>query len=166
MFFTILACAPFVLHLDVVSVGLVFFSWGLALATTSTIVTAKWKMHYIPKTILTVCMVVLFILMLIMAWLVRSTVPQRGWLSAGVILCGAWFGVVNTLFTELALETPNCDTSASSAAYNFIRWLDGATAPFINTTLGEHYGAEWSFALAAVFAIIALLVVKRIPQPE
>ncbi len=166
VFFTILAYAPFVLHLDVVSVGLVFFGWGLALAITSTIVTTKWKMHQTPKTILTVCLVVLFILMLLMAWLVRSTVPQRGWLSAGVILCGAWFGVVNTLFTELALETPNCDTSVSSAAYNFIRWLGGAIAPFIITTLGEHYGAEWSFALAAVFAIIALLVVKRIPQPQ
>ncbi|WP_019274722.1 MFS transporter [Vibrio coralliilyticus] len=168
VFFAILAYSPFVLQLGVLEIGAVFFGWGLALAITSTLITPRWQSRLHPVSIIIRCQWVLVVLMLIMGYFAAPAHFDKTPLVIAIIVSGALFGVVNTLFTELAIETHPTSTSIASAAYNFVRWLGGAIAPILITHIGEHYGSAYSFSLAAVFALIACAIISRakLPKPQ
>ncbi|AIW22737.1 MULTISPECIES: MFS transporter [Vibrio] len=168
VFFAILAYSPFVLDLGVLEIGAVFFGWGIALAITSTLITPRWQSQLHPVSIVGRCQWVLVVLMLIMGYFSMPSHFHRAPLVIAIIISGGLFGVVNTLFTELALETHPNSTSIASAAYNFVRWLGGAIAPILITHIGEHYGSQYSFLLAAVFALIACFIISkaRLPKPQ
>ena len=55
-----------------------------------------------------------------------------------VVLCGIPLGVLNTLFTDTAMNISPVPRPVASAGYNFVRFLGGAVSPWICGKLGEN----------------------------
>lgn len=75
------------------------------------------------------------------------------------MLSGALLGINNTLYTELTMGVSDAPRPVASAGYNFVRWMGGALAPFIAAQLGERFGVQVPFFVAAVAILIGIAVV-------
>ena len=59
-------------------------------------------------------------------------------LIIGVIVAGTFLGVINTLMTQMVMESAPVERPVASAAYSFVRFCGGAIAPFVAGKLAEH----------------------------
>jgi hypothetical protein len=75
------------------------------------------------------------------------------------ILSGAFIGVNNTVYTELALGVSDAPRPVASAGYNFVRWFAAAAAPFFAPKIEEWTDVHIPFVVAAVTAVVGALVV-------
>ena len=66
------------------------------------------------------------------------------------ILSGAFIGVNNTVYTELALGVSDAPRPVASAGYNFVRWFAAAAAPYFAPKIEEWTDIHIPFAVAAV----------------
>jgi len=148
-FFTILAFTPFVLHMSAHGVGLIFFGWGILLASFSVLIAPKLQARFGAIQILVGCMFCIACLLLIMGVSSPSTIAMC------VVISGAVSGVANTVFTEIALEVSDSPRAVASAGYNFVRWFAGVIAPFVAPKLAESSGITATFVLAASAALIS-----------
>jgi MFS transporter, ACDE family, multidrug resistance protein len=73
-----------------------------------------------------------------------------------VILAGTVLGVINTLMTQVVMESAPVERPIASAAYSFVRFCGGAIAPFIAGKLGEHVSVQSPFYLGAAMTAIAI----------
>ena len=87
----------------------------------------------------------------------RATRSQTA-LIVGVILAGAFLGVINTLMTQLVMESAPVERPVASAAYSFVRFCGGAIAPFVAGKLAEHVSVAAPFYLATVMTAFAVVV--------
>ncbi|WP_422933984.1 MFS transporter [Sinomonas sp. P47F7] len=155
-FFTVLAFTPFILGMNAYGIGAVFFGWGVALALTSVLVAPPLQARFGDVAVLTGT---LTLLALDLAGLglaaAAHSVPT---VVVLVILAGAFLGVNNTVYTELAMGVSDAPRPVASAGYNFVRWMGGALAPYVATKLGEDFGAPVPFYAAAVALVVSIVI--------
>src|SRR6185436_14124169 len=79
-------------------------------------------------------------------------------LIVGVILAGTFLGVINTLMTQLVMESAPVERPVASAAYSFVRFCGGAIAPFVAGKLAEHVSVASPFYVGTVMTAISVVV--------
>lgn len=151
-FFTVLAFVPFVLAMSAHAIGLIFFGWGVALAISSVFATPRLQARFGTLPLLAACLTAFALL------LVAIALGSKSLIVAAVVVSGAASGIVNTLYTEIALSVSDQPRPVASAAYNFLRWFAGVVAPFAAPHIAEVWGHGASFALAALAALGAALL--------
>ena len=172
-FFILLAYTPFPLGFEAMGIGLTFFGWGVALAVTSVwvapILTAR-----MPRT--TVLSIVLPLLALDLVGAGLFIHSQAG-LVTSVIVGGLLLGVLNTVLTESVMEATDLPRSVASSAYSAVRFIGGAVAPPLATTLAAtltsatpYFVGAVSVALSAALIIVGRRALARVngakPEPE
>lgn len=158
-FFTLLAWTPFPLAMDAHGVGLVFFGWGILLALTSVLVGPWLQRRLGTLPVLTAALLGFAAVLAVMA----IGTDSRAVLVAGVVVAGAFLGVVNTLITETVMKVSPVERSVASAAYSFVRFGGGAVAPWLAGRLGEHAAGLpfWFGAGAVLLGVLVLLTARR-----
>ena len=154
-FFTLLAYTPFPLGFGAMGIGLTFFGWGVGLAVTSVWVapflTARMKRTTVLSTVLP-----LLALDLVAAGLVVDS--QTG-LVATVVVGGLLLGILNTVPTECVMEATDLPRSVASSSYSAIRFLGGAVAPPLATTLAGVFTAATPYYVAGGSVLVATAIV-------
>ncbi|WP_435218129.1 MFS transporter [Streptomyces sp. bgisy034] len=153
-FFTVLAFTPFVLHMSPYRSGAVFFAWGVLLAVFSVVVAPRVQRRFGSLKVLVGSLVLLAADVLVLGYGDHATAVVC------TILSGAFIGVNNTVYTELALGVSDAPRPVASAGYNFVRWFAAAAAPFFAPRIEEWTGSpRVPFVVAAVTALAGALVV-------
>ncbi len=155
-FFAVLAWTPFAVPLGVYGIGYMFFGWGVLVGICA-VWGAPW-MHRQFGLIRSFTMAIgLFSLILIG---IALSVHSETAVVVLVIACGAPLGILNTLFTQSAMNIAPVPRPVASAGYNFVRFLGGAISPYICSKLGESIGpaAPFWFGAACVAAALVVLV--------
>jgi MFS transporter, ACDE family, multidrug resistance protein len=154
-FFTILAFTPFILGMDAYGIGAVFFGWGVAVAVFSVFVAPMLQRRFGTNNVLVGTLAALMLDLVGLGLAAGHSVTA---VVVLVIVAGALLGINNTLYTELAMEVSDSPRPVASAGYNFVRWMGGALAPFAAAQLGEHFGPQLPFFVAAVALALAIAV--------
>ncbi|GAB7031192.1 MFS transporter [Streptomyces sp. NPDC021749] len=152
-FFTVLAFTPFVLDMTPYRSGAVFFAWGVLLAVFSVIVAPPMQARFGSLKVLGGSLVLLAVDVLVLGY---------GDHTAAVVctvLSGAFIGVNNTVYTELALGVSDAPRPVASAGYNFVRWFAAAAAPYLAPKIEEWTDVHIPFVVAAVTAVLGAVVV-------
>ncbi|RIV21985.1 MFS transporter [Alicyclobacillaceae bacterium I2511] len=155
-FFTILAYSPLTLpHISAMTLGLVYFAWGILVAFASVFLVNVLTRRIHPVTLLTLNLAGLVILM----GLAGLANPQE--LLFLIVASGLFCGISNALFTTLAMEVSTFPRSLASGAYNFLRWSGAAIAPALSGWIGQTIGMTVPFFIAGAVVLLgvgALLV--------
>ena len=155
-FFAVLAFTPFTLPYSAFGIGFLFFGWGVLLG-----ICAVWGSPWMHRRfgLTNAFAITLAVFTLILAAL-AVVVDNHIAVTVLVIACGAPLGVLNTLFTETAMNVSPVPRAVASAGYNFVRFLGAAASPFICGKLGEEIGlaAPYWFGAACVVAGLAVLL--------
>jgi MFS family permease len=151
-FFTLLGYAPFPLHLGVHELGYTFTAWGLMLAVFAVFVAPRLSRRYGDVRGLAGTLAAIVVVLLVMALLHASQTA----LIVCVIVSGAFFGITNTLMTQVVMESAAVPRPIASSAYSFVRFCGGAIAPFIAGKLAEHVSVQAPFYLGAGMTAIGI----------
>ncbi|MFE7618631.1 MFS transporter [Streptomyces sp. NPDC057496] len=152
-FFTILAFTPFVLDMTPYRSGAVFFAWGLLLAVFSVLVAPRLQKRFGSLKVLGASLLLLAVDLLVLGY---------GNHTAAIvctIVSGAFIGMNNTVYTELALGVSDAPRPVASAGYNFVRWFAAAAAPYLAPKIEEWSDIHVPFVVAAIAAVVGALVV-------
>ncbi|MGW7199578.1 MFS transporter [Streptomyces chryseus] len=152
-FFTVLAFTPFVLDMTPYRSGAVFFAWGLLLAVFSVLVAPRLQRRFGSLGVLGGSLLLLAADLLVLGY--------GGHTVAVVctVVSGAFIGMNNTVYTELALGVSDAPRPVASAGYNFVRWFAAAAAPFLAPRIEEWTDPHIPFVVAAVAAVAGAVVV-------
>jgi MFS transporter, ACDE family, multidrug resistance protein len=153
-FFTLLGYAPFPLKLPVHQLGYTFTGWGLLLAVFAVFVAPWLSRRFSDVAGLAFALAGVVTVLLVMAIAHASQTA----LIVCVIASGAFFGITNTLMTQVVMESAPVSRSIASSAYSFVRFCGGAIAPFVAGKLGEHVSVQAPFYLGAGMTAIAIVV--------
>ncbi|KEF17652.1 MFS transporter [Streptomyces rimosus] len=156
-FFTVLAFTPFVLDMSPDKSGGVFFAWGVLLAVFSVLVAPRVQERFGSLKVLGGSLVLLAADLLVLGYGNHTTAVVC------TILSGAFIGLNNTVFTELALGVSDAPRPVASAGYNFVRWFAAAAAPFLAPKIEEWTDAHIPFVVAALAALVGagIVAVRR-----
>jgi len=154
-FFVLLAYTPFPLRMDALSLGLVFFCWGVAVAITSVWVAPILTARLRRTTVLSIVLPGLAMDLLIAGLIIRS---QTG-LVACVIVGGLLLGVLNTVFTESVMEATELPRSVASSAYSAVRFLGGAAAPPLAAIVADAFFPSVAYYAGAASVLISAAIV-------
>ncbi|MEU6810283.1 MFS transporter [Streptomyces sp. NPDC046831] len=152
-FFTVLAFTPFVLNMTPYKSGGVFFAWGVLLAVFSVIVAPRLQERFGSLKVLGGSLVLLAADVVVLGYGDHTTAVVC------TILSGAFIGVNNTVYTELALGVSDAPRPVASAGYNFVRWFAAAAAPYLAPKIEEWTDLHVPFVVAGVTAVLGALVV-------
>lgn len=152
-FFTILAFTPFVLNMTPYKSGAVFFAWGLLLAVFSVLVAPRLQKRFGSLKVVGASLVLLAADLVILGYGNHMTA------IVCTIVSGAFIGMNNTVYTELALGVSDAPRPVASAGYNFVRWFAAAAAPFLAPKIEEWSNIHIPFVVAAAAAVAGALVV-------
>lgn len=156
-FFVVLAYSPLIMKLSAISLGLVFFGWGLCLAYGSAILSHQLETKYEPEQILPYSLSI-FAVLLALLFVIDST-PAAIVL---IILSGLVSGLNNALFTSYSMSISPYERNITSGVYNFVRWFGAGVAPVLSGVLGQTVSTRTPFIFACFIALIAFgLVVFR-----
>ena len=153
-FFTLLAYTPLALGLGAHELGYVFFGWGLMLAVFAVFVAPALSRRVGDVRGLGGALAGFTVLLGLMGVLHASQTA----LIVGVILAGTFLGVINTLMTQLVMESAPVERPVASAAYSFVRFCGGAIAPFVAGKLAEHVSVAAPFYVATVMTAFSVVV--------
>jgi ACDE family multidrug resistance protein len=151
-FFTLLAYTPFALGLGAHQLGYVFFGWGLMLAIFAVFVAPAISRRVGDIRGLGFTLACFAALLAVMGLLHASQTA----LIISVVVAGTFLGVVNTLMTQLVMESAPVPRPVASAAYSFVRFCGGAIAPFVAGKLAEHVSVGSPFYLGAGMTAIGV----------
>ncbi|MCK8434549.1 MFS transporter [Streptomyces sp. D2-8] len=154
-FFTVLAFTPFVLNMSPYRSGAVFFAWGVLLAFFSVIVAPRLQKRFGSLKVLGGSLVLLAADVLVLGYGSHPTAVVC------TILSGAFIGVNNTVYTELALGVSDAPRPVASAGYNFVRWFAAAAAPYFAPKIEEWTDIHIPFVVAAVTAGAVVVAARR-----
>ncbi|MFJ5845791.1 MFS transporter [Streptomyces sp. NPDC092903] len=152
-FFTILAFTPFVLNMSPYKSGAVFFAWGLLLAVFSVLVAPRLQKRFGSLRVVGASLVLLAADLVILGYGNHTTA------IVCTIVSGAFIGMNNTVYTELALGVSDAPRPVASAGYNFVRWFAAAAAPFLAPKIEEWSNIHIPFVVAAVAAVVGAIVI-------
>lgn len=168
--FTVIAWAPIAMGLRPIHAGLIFFGWGLLTALAGVFVAPALAKALGEKAGV---LVAIFAYGSIMVLAGIGTVSDQVWLiGLAVVLSGLPSGVLNTLFTDLAMSSGGTGTprSVSSAGFSFLRWMGAAIAAVLVAYLAKWFGSDaapWWFATAyCVAALGAVALIKATDDDE
>ncbi|GAA1862246.1 MFS transporter [Brevibacterium marinum] len=166
-FFILLAYSPFPVEAAAAKMGIedfgamglgyVFFGWGICVAITSVFGAPILTKRMGRRRSLVVSLVALAVLLAVMAFLVDSFV--------GIIICvivaGLILGVLNTVFTESAMEATDLPRPVASGTYSGVRFIGGAVAPIVAGSVSESIGtgAPYFFGSAAVLLSVVVIAI-------
>ncbi|MFJ3693862.1 MFS transporter [Streptomyces sp. NPDC090052] len=153
-FFTVLAFTPFVLNMTPYKSGAVFFGWGLLLAVFSVLVAPRLQKRFGTLKVLGASLVLLAADLVVLGYGSHTTA------IVCTILSGAFIGLNNTVYTELALGASDAPRPVASAGYNFVRWFAAAAAPFLAPHIEGWTNIHIPFVVAAAAAVVGALVVR------
>ncbi len=155
----LLAYTPFALAAlgitDAITLGLIFFGWGVALAITSVWV-APLLTSRLPRTRVLWLIMPLLALDLAAAGLLAGSIAA---LIACVIVGGLLLGILNTVLTECVMEATDLPRSVASSAYSGVRFLGGAIAPPAATLLADVFTRSTPFYAGAISVLVAAALV-------
>ncbi len=154
-FFVLLAFSPFPLGFSAMGLGLTFFAWGVALATTSVWV-APILTRRLARTTILLIMLPLLALDLVAAG-VFVNIPWA--LVVCIVVGGLLLGVLNTVLTESVMEATDLPRTVASSSYSAVRFLGGAAAPPIAALLWHAYGPTVPYVFAAASVVVAAVVI-------
>ena len=157
-FFVLLAYTPFALVPlglgSAITLGLVFFGWGISLAVTSVWVAPLLTRRMRRSRVLWLVLPLLA-LDLAAAGLLSGS-------AAGVVTCvivgGLLLGVLNTVLTESVMEATDLPRPVASSAYSGVRFLGGAIAPPSATLLAGAFGPAVPFYAGAASVLVAAAI--------
>ncbi|MYR59433.1 MFS transporter, partial [Streptomyces sp. SID625] len=152
-FFTVLAFTPFVLDMTPYKSGAVFFVWGLLLAVFSVLVAPRMQARFGSLKVLGGSLVLLAADVVVLGYGDHTTA------IVCTVLSGAFIGVNNTVYTELALGVSDAPRPVASAGYNFVRWFAAAAAPYLAPKIEEWSDLHIPFVVAGATALLGALVV-------
>jgi ACDE family multidrug resistance protein len=151
-FFTLLGYAPFPLHLGVHELGYTFTGWGLMLALFAVFVAPRVSRRFSDVRGLAGSLLGVVVVLAVMGVAHSSQTV----LIVCVICSGAFFGITNTLMTQVVMESAPVARPIASSSYSFVRFCGGAIAPFVAGKLGEHVSVQAPFYLGAGMTAIAI----------
>jgi MFS family permease len=141
--------------------GYIFFGWGVAVAVTSVFVAPMLTARMRRTTVLVVVIPLLAVVLLLAALLHTSVVA----LVILVIIGGLFLGILNTVLTECSMEATDLPRPVASSAYSGVRFVGGAIAPPLASTLAGHFGTTaapfWYGVIVLVVATLIVVVGRR-----
>ncbi|MFD9768953.1 MFS transporter [[Kitasatospora] papulosa] len=152
-FFTILAFTPFVLDMSPYRSGAVFFAWGLLLAVFSVLVAPRLQRRFGSLRVVGGSLVLLAADLVVLGYGDHTTAVVC------TVVSGAFIGMNNTVYTELALGVSDAPRPVASAGYNFVRWFAAAAAPYLAPRIEEWSDIHNPFVVAAAAALAGAAVV-------
>ncbi|MDA0565554.1 MFS transporter [Streptomonospora sp. S1-112] len=155
-FFTVLAFTPFVLGMGAYGIGAVFFAWGVCVAVSSVVAAPRLQRRIGTVPLLHTALVLLLLAQAAIAVGIAAGATPA--VIAAVVATGVPIGLCNTAFTEAAMEVSDAPRPVASAGYNFVRWIGGAAAPFVATTLGEALTTWAPYLLGAACCLVATAI--------
>jgi predicted MFS family arabinose efflux permease len=150
-FFVLLAYTPFPLGFNAIGLGLTFFGWGLSVAVTSVWVAPILTARMRRTTVLGIVLPLLAADLVVAGIFVRTP----GALVAAVIGGGLLLGVLNTVLTESVMNATDLPRSVASSSYSAVRFLGGAAAPPLATTIAQLAGDAMPYYVGAGSVLIA-----------
>jgi predicted MFS family arabinose efflux permease len=153
-FFILLAYTPLPLDLGEHALGAVFFGWGVLLAIFSVAVAPAVARRLGAVGALGAAFALLAADLAVMGLLMEHAAV----LIAGVIVAGAFLGIVNTVMTEAAMEAAPVERPVASSAYSFVRFTGGAPAPWLAGKAAEGIAPDAPFFIGAAAVAAALVV--------
>ncbi|QHF97079.1 MFS transporter [Streptomyces sp. NHF165] len=156
-FFTVLAFTPFVLNMSPYRSGAVFFAWGVLLAVFSVLVAPRLQERFGSLKVLGASLVLMGIDLAVLGYGNHTTA------IVCTIVSGAFIGLNNTVYTELALGVSDAPRPVASAGYNFVRWFAAAAAPYLAPKIEEWTDIHIPFVVAALAALAGagIVAVRR-----
>jgi len=152
-FFTLLAYAPFPLHLGIHQLGYVFCAWGVMLAVFAVFVAPPISRRFGDVAGLGAALAGMALVLAVMA----VGHASQTLLIVAVIVAGAFVGITNTLMTQVVMESAPVPRPVASAAYSFVRFCGGAIAPFVAGKLAEHVSEQAPFYLGAAMTALSIV---------
>ena len=154
-FFSLLAAGPFALpEAGIMQIGWIFFGWGVLLAVAS-VALAPWVQRRIGTVPALLGALALFAADLVVMAVGAST---SGVVMVGIIVAGAFLGVINTLVTEAVMGAAPVERPVASAAYSFVRFTGGAVGPYVALKLAEHQGSAAPFWFGGISVAVGVVV--------
>jgi predicted MFS family arabinose efflux permease len=151
-FFAVLAFTPFVVPFGAYGIGFLFFGWGVLVG-----IFAVWGAPWLRTRLgLVNAFALAFGLFTVILVVMATNVHHSGVIATCVVLCGIPLGVLNTLFTETAMNVAPVPRPVASAGYNFVRFLGGALSPWICGKLGENVSEAAPFWFGAICVAVGL----------
>ncbi|HUW65762.1 MAG TPA: MFS transporter [Spirochaetia bacterium] len=155
-FFTILAYSPLTLKgLTALTLGYTYFAWGILVGVSSVFV-----VNWLRPILGPVNLLLLDLAGLVAVFVLAGFAPGRTLLDL-IVLSGFFCGIANAVFTSLAMEVSPFIRSISSGAYNFLRWAGAALAPVLSGLVGQRFGLNVPFWLAAAILLAGLIALLR-----
>ena len=159
--FTVIAWAPIAMGLRPIYAGLVFFGWGLLTALAGVFVAPALADRIGQKGGVIAAITMYAVVMALAA---IGTLQGTVWLiGLAVILSGLPSGVLNTLFTGVAMSAGDDSTprSVSSAGYSFLRWMGAAISAVLVAHLADWFGSvSTPFWFAVAYCVAAVIAVS------
>ncbi len=160
-FFSLLAAGPFALpEAGIMQIGWIFFGWGVLLAVAS-VALAPWVQRKVGTVPALIGALALFALDLLAMALGAETSTV---VIVGIVVAGAFLGVINTLVTEAVMGAAPVERPVASAAYSFVRFTGGAVGPYVALKLAEHQGSAapfWFGGIAVAVGVVVLVAGAR-----
>lgn len=166
-FFILLAYSPFPVEtaaakagiedFGAMGLGYVFFGWGMCVAITSVFGAPLLTKRLGRRRSLVVALIALAALLAVMGFLVESFVG----IIVSVIVAGLILGVLNTVFTESAMEVSDLPRPVASGTYSGVRFIGGAVAPVVAGVVSESIstGAPYFFGTGVVLLSVVVIVI-------
>ena len=151
-FFTILAYSPLALGFPALTLGLIYFAWGVLVAVSSV-----WLVNLLRDRVGATRLLVVDLVCLLVLFAALDLLRPRSADMILIIASGLFCGVANALFTTLAIEVSPFSRSISSGTYNFLRWAGAAFAPVLSGTIALWAGTRTPFLVAAVVLLAGIV---------
>jgi MFS transporter, ACDE family, multidrug resistance protein len=157
-FFTLLGYAPFLMNLDAIRLGGVFFAWGILVAVFAVFGAPRLAARFGTARTLYGSLALVAVILAVIAGF--ATTP---WVViVAVIASGALVGLNNTLVTTAVMSISPVPRNVASATYGFVRFIGGGLAPFVAGLLAESVGARVPFLIAAVVVLAGVFLLSTV----
>jgi ACDE family multidrug resistance protein len=157
-FFTLLGYSPFLMDLNALQLGGVFFGWGILVALFAVFGAPMLKNRFGTARSLDGALGLVALILL----LIGLFPDNRVLVIVVVIISGAAVGMNNTLVTTAVMSVSPVPRNIASATYGFVRFIGGGLAPFAAGLLAEYLDVRVPFILGAVAVVAGAAVLWTI----
>jgi ACDE family multidrug resistance protein len=159
-FFTILAYSPLALGFPALTLGFIYFAWGILVAMSSV-----WLVNLLRDRTGATRLLLVDLLGLVALFAALALVRPRTGDMVLIIVSGLFCGIANALFTTMAIEVSPFSRSISSGTYNFLRWAGAAFAPVLSGVIAVAAGPRAPFLVGAVVIALGTTVLALRRRP-